>query len=95
MSTDTLIMVVLICVGCALGLAGLVAMGFQAVSLLRTARKAGVSSKARLQEIAGRAQRLGPRLRELETKQKAVAEALTRLSATAPKPEQSDRQSAG
>ena len=83
MSTDTLIMVVLICVGCALGLAGLIAAGFQAIVLLRAARRAGVSSRTRLQEVVGRAQRLAPRFRELETKQKAVAEAINRLSATA------------
>ena len=90
MSTDTLIMVVLICVGCALGLAGLIAAGFQAIVLLRTARRAGVSSRTHLQEVMGRARRLAPRFRELETKQKAVAEAIARLSTTADSSKQSD-----
>ena len=83
MSTDTLIMVVLICVGCALGLAGLVSLGIQALVLLKTARTAGVPSRARLQEIVGRAERLAPRFKELDKKQKAVAEAIARLQATA------------
>jgi hypothetical protein len=90
MSTDTLIMVVLICVGCALGLAGLAVLGFHALVFLKTARDAGVSSRAHAQEIMGRAQRLGPRFRDLKRKQKAVTEGLARLSATAGRSEQSD-----
>jgi hypothetical protein len=83
MSTATLVMVVLVCLGCALGLAGLITMGFQAVLFLKAARETGASSRAHLQEVMGRAERLAPRFRELEKKQKAVAEAIARLSATA------------
>jgi hypothetical protein len=90
MSTDTLIMVVLICVGCAVGLAGLIAVGFHAIVLVRAARQAGVASRTHMQEVMGRARRLAPRFRELETKQKAVAEAIARLSTTADRSEQSD-----
>ena len=85
MSTATIIMVVLICLGCGLGIAGLAVLGYQAYKLRKAAREAGVSSRAKMQEVMGRAQRLAPRLRELETKQKAVAEKLSRLSTTARK----------
>jgi hypothetical protein len=81
MTAETTIMVTLICVGCALGIAGLAVLIYQASRLFRVAHKAGVSSRAQLQEVTGRAQRLGPRLREMEAKQRAVAEKLSRFSA--------------
>jgi hypothetical protein len=73
MSSPTIIMVALICLGSALGIAGLAFLGYHAFGLMKAAKKAGISSRAQLQEVMGRAQRLGPRLRELETKQRAVA----------------------
>jgi type II secretory pathway pseudopilin PulG len=85
MSTATIIMVVLICVGSALGIAGLTVAGYRAWRLMKTARAAGISSRAHLQQVMGRAARLAPRLRSLEAKQKAVAEGLERLSTTARK----------
>jgi hypothetical protein len=52
---------------------------------MKTARAAGISSRSHLQQVMGRAARLAPRMRALETKQKAVAEGLERLSTTARK----------
>ena len=83
MATDTLIMVVLICVGSALGLTGLGIAGYQAVKLLKSARATGDKSKAKAQQIAGRVERLAPRVRELERQQRAMAESIQNLSATA------------
>ncbi len=83
MSTATLIMVVLICVGCCLGLAGLIALAYQAVSLIKTARRAGVSSRGHVQEVMGRIQRMTPRFREMEAKQRALAEKFSGFSTKA------------
>jgi hypothetical protein len=82
MAADTTIMVVLICVGCALGLGGLAVLIYQASRLFKAARSAGVSSRAQMQEVVGRAQRMGPRLQEIEANQRVVAEKLSRFSAT-------------
>ena len=82
MSTATIIMVVLICVGCATGLSGLGYVGYRAWLLMKTVRAAGISSRAHVQQVMGRAARLAPRVRDLEAKQRAVAEGLSRLSAT-------------
>jgi len=76
-------MVVLICVGCGLGLAGLIALAYEAVRLIRTARKAGFSSRAHVQEVMGRVQRLAPRFRDLEVKQRALAEKFSSFSTKA------------
>ena len=83
MSEATLIMVVLICVGCTTLLAGLIVCASRGLKLMKSARAAGVKSKAQAQQIVGRVQRLAPRLRELEARQRAVAEKLASLSTTA------------
>jgi hypothetical protein len=85
MSTATLIMVVLICVGCAAVLAGLGVTAYRGIKLMKSARAAGVKSRTEAQQIVGRVQRLGPRLREMEAEQRAVAEKLASLSTTAQK----------
>lgn len=85
MSTATLIMVVLICVGSTVVLAGLGVAAYWGIKLMKSARAAGIKSKAQAQQIAGRVQRLAPRLREIETKQRAVADKLASLSSTAQK----------
>ena len=82
MSSDTIIMIVLICFGCALFLAGLIFLAVRAVGLLKAARRAGVSSKDQLQEVVRRSQAIAPKVRELSIKQKAVAETLASVSAT-------------
>lgn len=85
MATDTIIMVVLICVGCALVLAGLGYAGYHGWRMVKASRQVGDVSKNRVQQITGRAERMAPRLRDLEAKQKAVTESIERLSTTARK----------
>ncbi len=85
MSTASIIMVVLICLGCALGLAGLCAAAYRGLQLMKSARATGVKTKTQVQQLTGRVQRLEPRFREMAAKQKAVAEKLESLSTTAQK----------
>jgi hypothetical protein len=75
--------IILICVGCALILGGLVFIAVKAVALVKAARKVGINNTADLQEVIGRVQRLEPRFRELEKNQAALTESLQRLSAEA------------
>ncbi len=75
----------MICIGCALGIAGLVVAGSQLLRLVKAARKAGIDSMADVQEIIRRARGLEPRVREIQEKQKVVAERLRYLSATTSK----------
>jgi hypothetical protein len=75
--------IVLICVGCALGLAGLVVLVVTMVGLLRAAQKAGISNMADVREVTARVQRLEPRFRELEKRQAILAESLQRLATEA------------
>ncbi len=82
MTLAMIIMIVLICAGCALTIAGLVIVGYQFVLLNRAARKAGITTKAEVQEITRRTRDLAPRLRELRKKREAVAEGLQTISAT-------------
>lgn len=83
MATDTIIMVVLICVGSGMAIAGLGVAGYRVRKLVKGVRASQVASKAQVQQITGRVQRLGPRLRELDAKQRAVTEKLESISATA------------
>ncbi len=73
--------IILICVGCALILGGLVYLGLKVAALIKAARKVGINNVADIQEVVGRVQRLEPRFRELEKNQAALAESLQRLSA--------------
>jgi hypothetical protein len=75
--------IILICVGCALILGGLVFIGIRLYALVKAARKAGIRNMSDVQEIIARVQRLEPRFRELERNQAALAESLQRLSAEA------------
>jgi cell division FtsZ-interacting protein ZapD len=75
--------IVLICIGCAMILGGLVYVALKARSLMKAAHKAGINNMADVQEIIGRVQRLEPRFRELERNQAALAESLQRLQAEA------------
>jgi hypothetical protein len=81
MSTATIIMVVFICVGSALGIAGLTVAAYWARRLVKTARAAGISSRAHLQQVVGRAARLAPQVRELQTQQTAVGARRARRAA--------------
>lgn len=82
MTAATTIMIVLICVGCALLIAGLVVAGLQIYRLSRAARKAGLASKNDVQEVTRRVREIEVRVREVQKKQEVVAERLKRLSAT-------------
>ena len=82
MTGATIIMIVLICVGCALLLAGLAVAGIQAYRLTKAARQAGISSKADLEEVKRRMRSVEVRAREVQRRQEVVAEGLKRLSAT-------------
>jgi len=73
--------IILICVGCALILGGLVYLGLKALALKNAAQKAGINNMADVQEVVGRVQRLEPRFRELEKNQAALAASLQRLAA--------------
>jgi len=75
-------MIIMICVGCALGIGGLAVLAYRAIRLIKAARAAGVDSMDEIQIVIRRARALEPKLREFDTKQKAVAERLERLSAT-------------
>ena len=85
MAPDTIIMVVLICVGVALMLAGLVYVAIAGVRLARAAQKAGVSSMDEVRIIMRKVEGIGPRVRELTQKQRMLAERLQNLSASASK----------
>lgn len=82
MTLATLIMVVLICLGCALAIAGLAVAGHYGYRLFKAARKAGLGSKGELQDVIRRVRALEPRVRELKEKQEVVAERLRSISAT-------------
>ena len=75
-------MIIMICVGCALIVAGLVVLGYRAIGLVRAARDAGLSSMDEVQTVMRRGQGLVTRVQKLEIGQKVVAERLRSLSAT-------------
>ena len=75
--------IILICVGCALIVAGLVFLAIKAITLIKAARRVGISNMADVQEVIGRVQRLEPRFRELAKNQAVLAESVQRLSAEA------------
>ena len=55
--------IILICVGCALILGGLVYLGLKVGRLVKAARKVGINNMADVQRVVGRVQRLEPRFR--------------------------------
>ncbi|HEY5528539.1 MAG TPA: hypothetical protein VIL51_03695 [Thermoleophilia bacterium] len=77
-----LIMIVMICVGCALALAGLIYLALRAVALVRAAKKAGNTASTQVQALVRGGRQLAPKLQELQRKQKEMADELARLSAT-------------
>jgi hypothetical protein len=83
MAPDTIIMICLICVGCALGIAGLAIAGHHGRILMKAAQKSGFKSRADVQDVIRRAQELGPRIQETQQRLEAVAKRLQVLSATA------------
>jgi|WetSurMetagenome_2_1015567.scaffolds.fasta_scaffold48624_3 hypothetical protein len=85
MAPDTIIMVVLICVGVALIIAGLVYVAITGARLAKAARKAGVNSMDDVRIIMRKAEGLAPRVREITEKQRMLAERMRSLSASAAK----------
>ncbi len=75
-------MIIMICVGCAMGLTGLVYLAIRALVLARAAKKAGSATTAQVQGLVRGGRLLVPRLQELQRKQKVMADQLQRLSAT-------------
>jgi len=82
MALDTLIMVVLICVGVALVLAGIVYVAIAGGRLVKAARKAGIKSMDDVRTVRRKVEKIGPQLREIDRKQKVVTQRLEHLSAT-------------
>jgi hypothetical protein len=76
MTLATIIMIVMICIGCAFVIAGFAVLGHYAYRLMKAAKKAGIDSMNDVQEIIRRARALEPRLREIQ------AERLESISAT-------------
>ena len=85
MAPDTLIMVVLICVGGALIIAGLIYVAIAVVRLAKAARKAGIDSMDKVRILMRKVQGLGPRVAEMQRKEEALAKTLSSLSASTSK----------
>jgi hypothetical protein len=75
--------IILICVGCALILAGLALLVVRIIRLLRAARKAGINSMTDVQIVIRKVQGLEPRIRDLQRNQAAVADSMQKLSTEA------------
>jgi hypothetical protein len=82
MTLATIIMIVLICLGCAFLLGGLAYAANYGYRLVRAARKTGIRSREDVQDFIRRVRALGPRLQEMREKQEVVAERLQTISAT-------------
>jgi hypothetical protein len=72
--------IILICIGCALIIAGLVYVGIMIWRLIKAARKAGIDSMTDVQIVVRKVQGLEPRLRRLEQNQVAITDSLQKLS---------------
>jgi hypothetical protein len=73
--------IILICIGCALILAGLVYLVLKIIGLLKAARKVGLNSLTDVQLVMRKVQGLEPRFRALERNQVTLTESLQKLSA--------------
>jgi len=82
MSPATIVMICLICVGCAIGIAGLVVAAIHGLRLRKAAKKAGFSLREDVQQLMKRIEALGPRVEETKQRYEVVAERLESLSAT-------------
>ena len=74
-------MIIMICVGCALIIAGLVVVAIRARRLQKTAQAAGIGSMGQVREVTRRVQELAPRIEETSLRAKATADRLRSLSA--------------
>jgi hypothetical protein len=75
--------IILICVGCAMILGGLVYLGIKVVGLIKAARRVGINNMTDVQVVVRKVQGLEPRFRELEKNQAALAESMEKLQAEA------------
>ena len=78
----TLVMVIMICVGCALILAGVAVLAVRAIRLAKAARDAGLSSEDYLRSVIRASKEVELRVERVAAKQRVVAERLESLSAT-------------
>ncbi len=72
--------IILICIGCALILAGFVYLGVVIVRLIRAARAVGIKNMDDGQIVVRKAEGLEPRFRRLERNQTALMDSLQKLS---------------
>lgn len=77
--------IILICIGCALILGGLIYLAVTVVRLLKAARKVGITSMTDVQLVVRKVEGLEPRFRELERNQAVLAESMRRLADEASK----------
>jgi hypothetical protein len=78
-------MIIMICVGCAIGIAGLVLAAVRGARLAKAAQAAGISSRKDVEEVARRIQELGPRIEKTSQKAQVTATNLQSLSASVDK----------
>ena len=78
----TIVMVIMICVGCALILAGLAAVGYRVLKLARAARGTGFSARDYFYSVMRLSREVGLRVDRLSAKQRVLAERLQSLSAS-------------
>jgi hypothetical protein len=77
--------IILICIGCALIIAGFVYLGVMIVRLIKAARGVGINSMTDVQIVVRKVQGLEPRFRRLESNQTVLVESLQKLSVDATK----------
>jgi hypothetical protein len=77
--------IILICIGCALILAGFVYLGVMIVRLIKAAKGVGINSMTDMQIVMRKVQGLEPRFQRLERNQTVLVEGLQKLSTEAAK----------
>lgn len=78
----TVIMIVMICLGCAVVLAGLGIIAYQGKRLAQVVETASDSAAVPWRAITRKSENLAPQLERLAEKQKEVAESFERISTT-------------
>ena len=73
--------IILICIGCALILGGLIYLAVAVVRLLKAARKVGLNNMTDVQIVMRKVQGLEPRFERLERNQAIIAESLQKVTA--------------
>jgi hypothetical protein len=77
--------IILIGIGCALILAGLIYLAVAVVRLIKAARNVGLHNATDLQIVVRKVQGLEPRFQQLERNQAVIAESLQKLAGQASK----------